>query len=197
MWQVDRYYGSSVLTRRRSQRRKIHGKGLPRLAGRCFHLARRFIDAVSARVDEAELVGVAAYLGPGEQALFRTMSVADQRHSLDLCQRLARDGHRDSDLLAAALLHDVGKSAGPLPLPHRVAYALVRLISPAGARALAASERPAWRQPLFVAAHHAAIGAGLAERAGSNARVTRLIRGHEVRGEDRLSELLFEYDRTM
>ena len=39
------------------------------------------------------------------------MSVSDQRHSLNVMRTLRRQGHTEPDLLAAALLHDVGKSA--------------------------------------------------------------------------------------
>lgn len=185
-----------MLTSRRG-RRRIQGKGVLRLADRLFHLTRRFFGAVAARVDETELAGLSRYLSPGEQALFRCMTAADQRHSLDLCQRLARDGHVDRDLLASALLHDVGKSIGPLPLPHRVLFSLLRLVSPAAARYLAAADQPPWRRPWYLAAHHATLGADLAERAGSNPVVVQLVRGHEARGGDRRSALLYDYDRTM
>lgn len=125
------------------------------------------------------------------------MANADQFHSLELCARLVGDGHADSDLCRGALLHDVGKSAGPLPLGYRVAYALAAYLLPAMARRLADAPQGGWRHPFYVAANHAALGAALAERAGSSSRVVALIRGHEEPGRDELSRLLYDYDRSM
>lgn len=161
------------------------------------HLVRRFFGVLSARVDPDELAILDRYLCPGERDLFLSMRVADQRHSIDLCRRLQRDGHADPDLLRAALLHDVGKAFGSLPLPHRVAFALCRMIAPDFARWLAERDRPAWRRPFYLAAHHADIGARAAERAGSNPRVVCLIGGHDSPGGDRLSRLLYDYDGRM
>lgn len=161
------------------------------------HLVRRFFGVLSARVDPAELAILERYLCPAERALFLSMRVADQRHSLDLCRRLVNDGHVDPDLLRAALLHDVGKAFGELPLPYRVTFALCRLLSPDFASWLAAPERPAWCRPFYLAAHHAVIGARAAERAGSNARVVCLIGGHDSPGDDHLSRLLYDYDGRM
>ncbi len=164
---------------------------------RILHLARRFLGVLSARVDRHELAILDCYLCPGERELFLSMRVADQRHSLDLCRRLRRDGHADPDLLRAALLHDVGKAFGVLPLPYRVTFALCRLLTPGLADWLSAPERPAWCRPFYLAAHHAAIGARAAERAGSNARVVCLIGGHDSPGGDHLSQLLYDYDGRM
>lgn len=166
-------------------------------AARFPHLARRFFSAVSARVDPTEYDLVARYCSPAEQSLFRSMRLADQRHSLDLCRRLERDGHLDPDLLRAALLHDVGKSFGPLPLALRVFYALCRLTSPPFARWLARADHPTWRRPFYLAAHHAEIGARAARAAGSRPDVVALIGGHESPGCDERSRLLFLYDGDM
>ncbi|MGH2459764.1 MAG: hypothetical protein ACRDIY_12950 [Chloroflexota bacterium] len=163
---------------------------------RLGHLVGRFFGAVGARVDPGELGVLDRYLGPAERALFLTMGIADQRHSLDLCRRLRCDGHADPDLLRAALLHDVGKSVGPLPVPYRVIYALCRLVNPKLARWLGQRERPTLVRPFYFAAHHAGLGALAAERAGSNPRVIQLIERHEA-PNDQLSFLLYRYDGEM
>ncbi|HEX5418338.1 MAG TPA: hypothetical protein VFZ25_21995 [Chloroflexota bacterium] len=137
------------------------------------------------------------FLSHSEQALFLTMTDADQRHSLELCARLLGDGHAEPDLCRGALLHDVGKSTGPLPLVFRVTYALAAHLWPGLARRLTDAPEASWRRPFYIAANHAEIGAGLAERASSPPRVVALIRAHESPGNDELSKLLYDYDSSM
>src|SRR5215467_484381 len=48
-------------------------------------------------------------------SLFQTMSPADQQHSLRVYRGLQSRGCTNKDLLAAALLHDVGKGQGRVP----------------------------------------------------------------------------------
>lgn len=166
-------------------------------AERLPHLARRFFGVVWAQPRPADARTLERVLSPTERALFRSMSVADQRHSLDLAAKLLADGHDDPDLLAGALLHDVGKSVGSLPVVLRVTYSLTAYLFPRGARWLANGQAGDWRQPFYIAAHHAAIGAELAERAGSQPAVICLIRGHDSPGSDENSNLLRTYDRSM
>src|SRR5947207_4490533 len=60
-----------------------------------------------------ERVEVACWLPPSALPLFQTMSAVDQRHSLRVCRGLQARGCTDKDMLAAALLHDVGKRGVP------------------------------------------------------------------------------------
>jgi hypothetical protein len=167
------------------------------LAGPWPHLARRFFATVGARrVSAADLGLVDRYLSSAERALFRTMSPADQQHSIDLGRRLRRDRHDNPDLIRAALLHDVGKASAPLSTLHRVVYSVASVTSPRFAAWLGRSAA-GWRRPFFVAAHHAELGAAAAERAGSAELVVRLIREHGSRGADVLGRVLYEYDRRM
>ena len=161
------------------------------------HLVRRFFAALLARVEPSDLRVVEKYLSEPERALFLKLSVADQRHSIDLFRRLWDDGHRTPDLLRAALLHDVGKGSGPLPLPFRVVYSLAAWLNGRWAAWLSAGERPTWCRPFFVAAHHAGLGAEAAARAGVSPNVARLIAGHGSPGDDPLSKALYEYDGQM
>jgi hypothetical protein len=168
-----------------------------RLIPRLPHLTRRFVGALTARRDADDFATLDRYLGRGEQALFLTMTLADQRHSLDLSARLRADGHDEPDLVRAALLHDVGKALGPLPLPYRVIHSLAAIAAPRLACWLGQDPAPSWRRPFYFAAHHAALGAEAAARAGSNSRVVRLIGGHDQPGPDELAQLLYRYDRHM
>ncbi len=63
-------------------------------------------------------------------SLFRTMSPADQQHSLRVCRRLIARDCKDKDMLAAALLHDVGKAQGRVPFWTRPAIVLGKKLAP-------------------------------------------------------------------
>jgi len=94
-------------------------------------------------------------LPPEAGELFRVMPRYDQRHALEVLRTLQAHGYDDRDLLAAALLHDAAKSAGP--------RARVRL----------------WHRVAFVLRHHPELSARLALEAGCSPRTAELIRHHE------------------
>ncbi len=73
---------------------------------------------------------VARWLPSSALPLFQTMSAADQRHSLRVCQGLQARGCVDEDMLAAALLHDVGKAAGRVPFWTRPVIVLGKMCAP-------------------------------------------------------------------
>jgi hypothetical protein len=106
------------------------------------------------------------------------MTVGDQRHCLNVCSTLQAQGCADRDLLAAALLHDVGKGAGRVRFWMRPTIVLLRAIAPDLFFWLASSPSSRWRRPFYDAWHHAAIGADLAAAAGVSERVALLIRTH-------------------
>src|SRR5436305_14987586 len=73
---------------------------------------------------------VSQWLPAAALALFKTMSPADQWHSLRVCRGLQAHGCRDRDMLAAALLHDVGKAGGRVPFWTRPVIVLGRMCAP-------------------------------------------------------------------
>lgn len=91
------------------------------------HLARRFATSLSRRPPPAADVAWAhTHLLAAEGALWDRMPVQDRRHSLLVARRfaeLAPDADRPQ--VAAALLHDVGKSISGLGTFARVAATLV------------------------------------------------------------------------
>ncbi|MCL7454771.1 MAG: HD domain-containing protein [Anaerolineae bacterium] len=122
------------------------------------------------------------YLSPAGLELFRAMPRYDRRHALAVFDTLRQRGQEQPDLLAAALLHDIGKTLPPgagVRLWHRVATVLMRRFWPALLER-ACKDRPgSWLQPFFVQQQHAAIGAELARQAGCTARTVELILQHE------------------
>jgi hypothetical protein len=138
-----------------------------------------------------EYVEVARWLPPAALPLFKTMSAADQRHSLRVCQRLQARGCREEDMLAAALLHDVGKAGGRVPFWTRPAVVLGKRLAPGILRRLVVYPGISmyvpgtqwiapgthekgmlpyipigWRRSLSNAWYHAEVGAELAAKVG-------------------------------
>src|SRR5436305_4425433 len=114
-------------------------------------------------------------------SLFRTMTPADQQHSLRVCRRLQARGCKDKDMLAAALLHDVGKAQGRVPFWTRPAIVLGKLCAPRLLSRLATypcAGLSRWRRSLGYAWWHAEIGAEMAAKAGLSERVALYIRTH-------------------
>ena len=139
-----------------------------------------------------ERVEVTGWLPPSGLFLFQTMSAADQRHSLRVCQGLQERGCVDKDMLAAALLHDVGKAGGRVPFWTRPVIVLGKVCAPGllakvvvDPRTLASHPRRfarsiimGWRRSLGFAWWHAEIGAELAAEAGLSERAVLYIRTH-------------------
>jgi putative nucleotidyltransferase with HDIG domain len=147
-----------------------------------IYRVRQFVWAAGAWVRPEDLDKARRYLSPAALSLFRAMPRYDRRHGLDVLQTCLEAGRSEGDLLAAALLHDIGKTVHPsgrLRLWHRVAAVLMRALRP-GLLAEIEQDRPgSWRQPFFVQQHHAALGAALAREAGCSQRTIELIRRHE------------------
>ncbi|HJW83877.1 MAG TPA: hypothetical protein VJ754_06195, partial [Anaerolineae bacterium] len=93
-----------------------------------MYRARQFFSALTARVSETELAESDALLPGGAGALFRRMPRDGQAHALRVARDLKRAGETHPSLLAAALLHDAGKSAAHLtPLTRSIFVVLKRL----------------------------------------------------------------------
>jgi predicted HD phosphohydrolase len=169
-----------------------------------LYRVRQFAQAVGAivrspdRTQDRSVAGVddlaARFLRPEALALFRAMPRYDRRHGLAVARYLRTGGHDDADLMAAALLHDVGKTCYPgggVSLAHRVAAVLVRAVGP-GLLEQLGRENVRWRRSFYVQAHHAALGAELARKAGCSPATVWLIRHHEdapAEADDRLAAL--------
>ena len=119
---------------------------------------------------EGEAFAVAV-LSEAELALWRRMSGADRRHAVGVAKRVeaAMGAEATAPVLAAALLHDVGKVESGLGVFGRVAATL-------------ATER--LRTPRMAAyRRHAELGAGLLELAGSDPVTVAWAREHHLPAE--------------
>ena len=99
---------------------------------RSTHLVKRFVGSLSRREpEEADLVWVEGHLLPGEYVIWSAMVAHDRRHSIAVARRFcaSRGSPASRDEIAAALLHDVGKSASGLGVMSRV---LATLVGPRG-----------------------------------------------------------------
>ena len=95
---------------------------------RSSHLVGRFFTSLRPRpVDEADRVWVRLLLTPSELAVWEPLGRADQAESLAVARRVAHALGSDADprWLAAALLHDAGKSDARLGTVGRAAATVV------------------------------------------------------------------------
>ncbi len=134
------------------------------------HLARRFFGSLgSAGPSPEDEAWAVSWLGPGEQALWRRMSGPDRRHAVGVARRVP--GERP--VLAAALLHDVGKIDSYLGTWGRAAATAAALFFGRGRVALGSGRAARYLR-------HDQIGAGLLERAGADPLTVAWAREHHL-----------------
>jgi len=165
-----------------------------------IYRARQFFDAALARVNADDLEEADKWLSPPAQKLFRQMSAGDQRHSLAVMRALKQGGQTHPALLAAALLHDVGKSQARLTLVHRTLIVLLGRFWPAALDWLAREPADGWRQPFVTHRRHAELGAHRADQAGCAAMTVTLIRRHQelvaLEPRDEIERLLVQLQQA-
>ena len=155
----------------------------------------QFFRALTARVSDEEMKQVTCILTPASLVLFQSMAIQDQRHGLDVCAALRQTRHTNPDLLAAALLHDIGKAAAQLPAWQRAIIVLLERFAPRLLDRLGQGEPrelilpvpsvaegglpDGWRRSFIIHAHHPEIGARWAQEAGCSPLTVALIRRHQ------------------
>ena len=146
------------------------------------HLVRRFLGSLwpggPSAADDAWATGL---LLPGEVELWRRMSGADRRHAVGVARRTDEELGRSVSraVLAAALLHDVGKVESGFG-PWRRAIATVLGLAAGHTRAARWREG---RAPLARVGRylcHDEIGAGLLAAAGSDPLTVAWAREHHL-----------------
>ncbi len=144
-----------------------------------IYRVKQFFRAIREKPDPSQLEKVNLVLEPPLAALFLCMSLSDQAHSLRVLDTLQRGGHSDPDLLAAALLHDIGKSIHPLSILDRVIIVLANRLFPRRVILWGKAEPSGWRRPFSIASQHPHWGAELVAAKGASSRLLELIRRHQ------------------
>lgn len=159
-----------------------------------FYRLRQFVNTVATpKLPANAWPLVEAILSADEVALFRRHAEVDRVHSFRVLRTLQEAGESDQHLLAAALLHDVGKSRARPTLWDRVAGSLGDRFFAERVSVWAQGGDEVWRRPFVIRQQHAEWGAQMAREAGSHPTTVRLIRYHQ-RDPQSLSE---PYERRL
>ncbi len=150
---------------------------------RAGHLVKRFFGSVlpvGPHADEARWAE-AQLLDPGEVELWRRMPSRDRRHAAGVARRVERalGGEASRPVLAAALLHDVGKVVSDLGTYGRV----VATVSGAVAgpqQAVAWTETLGFTRRVGQYLEHPRLGADLLALAGSDPLTVAWTREHHL-----------------
>ena len=141
--------------------------------------AGQFLHLLTAKRKREHRRFVYEILDPSMAALFFRMSDPDQSHSIRVFQTLVDQGEENSDLLMAALLHDVGKSQNSLRAWERSLVVVTNQILPNQVLNWGQGEPHGWRKPFVVALQHPEWGAALVKQEGGSETLVTLIRYHQ------------------
>lgn len=119
------------------------------------------------------------FLSTAESELFCRFQESDQWHAYRVYNTLREAGQSQLDLLAAALLHDVGKTRVNLSVWDRILIVVTDFLMPAKAKSWGQGEVRSWKRPFVVRLQHAQWGAEMAQSAGSSTLTIELIRRHQ------------------
>jgi len=122
---------------------------------------------------------IATILSPAEQTLFYQFSLSDQNHSYRVMQLVRTCRNDTKPLLAAALLHDIGKIRMRLHWWDRVFIVLAVVLGKRVYVRWGQGEPFGWRKGIVVRLNHPAWGAEMAEAIGSDPLTVALIRRHQ------------------
>lgn len=149
-----------------------------------IHLVRRFVGSLSPRPLAADDDRwVRSQLSPGEVDLWLRMPLADRKHAAGVAREVDRLlGGADRAVLAAALLHDVGKIDSGLGTAGRVLATVLGLLAGrARQEAWAGADGITGRIGRYL--RHDVIGARLLAEAGAAPETVTWAREHHLPAE--------------
>jgi urease accessory protein UreF len=155
---------------------------------RAGYRVRQFWQALWAKPRTEQIEQARQLLNPAQFELFQQLQLSEQTHALDVCSQLRAQGETDPDLLAAALLHDVGKVRYPLRVWDRMAIVLANKFLSKLAEQWGQAEPGGWKRPFVVAAQHPTWGADLAAERDVSPKAAALIRHHQDKTVEGLSQ---------
>ncbi|MGC9356456.1 MAG: HD domain-containing protein [Anaerolineae bacterium] len=144
----------------------------------------QFLFTLLASLSQPDVAYAKKHLAPPRVSLFLSMPRAEQHHGIAIARALEMQGYRSPHLLAAALLHDVGKTRAPLRIWDRVLVVLGEHFFPERAEAWSRGEPRGLRRGFVVRRKHPAWGADLTEETGASPRTVHLIRNHHLPPKD-------------
>jgi HD domain len=146
-----------------------------------MHLVRRFCSSLSRKdASPEDRAWARTVLTLQETELWESMSPRDRRHAARTARRVeAKMGKTDHIVLAAALLHDVGKAKSRLGVPGRV---VVTFLDPVVSDGLAKSlaNRRGLAGELGKLLCYTELGQGMLEEAGSAEFISSWARQHHM-----------------
>lgn len=165
------------------------------------HLIARFFGAVAAKSLSPDEQGwVDANLLEGEQKLWRRMSKSDQRHAHGVASKtVALLGEKATrPVIAAALLHDIGKVQTPIGTFNRVLATLAGKTASVEQRE-SWSKESGWLGRAGQYLMHHEIGAEMLTEAGSDPLTVAWAREHELPSStwtlpEEISDALYKAD---
>jgi hypothetical protein len=146
---------------------------------RILYRTRQVWQALNSTPATEELAQVRSTLTPSLMSLFNRMQASEQAHSMRVFSQLLAQGEKNTDLLVAALLHDVGKSRHSLRLYERVMIVLAKSLFPGRVKRWGQGNPSGWQRPFVVAEQHPAWGAEMVAQAGASFLVAALIYRHQ------------------
>jgi len=164
-----------------------------------FYRVHQFIKAIFPHLNSSEITWALDNLPPEAYPLFLKQSQSEQRHALDVAQSLMKEQKSLTlsdfqNLLAAALLHDCGKSKVYNRLWHRVFIVLMQKM-PHSMWSRLERSHTVFSVPLKTASQHAIWGGDLARGAGLDPAICLLIYEHH-RPKTELGRILEGADNT-
>jgi hypothetical protein len=140
---------------------------------------QQFWTAWTATPSAKDLDRVRETLSPALMDLFLEMQPSEQAHSLRVFTEMREMGEKSPHLLAAALLHDVGKSSFQLSPWERALIVLFCKMAPHLVEQWGHAEPIGWKKPFVVYTCHPDWGARMVNEAGGDPLTVSLIRRHQ------------------